>query len=170
MERLKISKLANALNLRVLIRDKSYTDARNKNETPLAFISHDSKDKEIFVRGLAASISQSGFSVWYDEYSLAPGDSLRKNIEDGLKTCPKCIVVLSKNFLCNDGWAAREFDSIYTRELLEKRNIIVPVWLDVSNNDVFDYSPILADRVAVIVDPDDIDASVRKIIVAISTP
>lgn len=168
-DREKICQLGSSLGLRILIRDRKYIDARNKAELPLAFISHDSRDKEIFVRGFASQISQSGFSVWYDEYSLSAGDSLRKNIESGLKSCPKCIIVLSNNFISNDGWASREFDSIYTREIVEKRNIIIPMWLNITRNDVYNYSPILADRVAIIADPKDVGDAVRKTIIAISS-
>jgi hypothetical protein len=40
-------------------------------------------------------------------------------------------------------------DTIFTRELVEKQNVILPIWESVSVADVFKYSPILADRVAV---------------------
>jgi hypothetical protein len=43
----------------------------------------------------------------------------------------------------------REYDSIFTREIVEKRNVILPVWDEISVDDVYRFSPILADRVAV---------------------
>ena len=83
--------------------------------------------------------------VWYDEFKLQPGDSLRESIERGLKSCQKCIVVLSKNFFSNSGWTKREFDTIYTREILQEKRLLIPIWLDVEKQDVFDYSPVLLD-------------------------
>jgi hypothetical protein len=129
------------------IRDREYAKKRSMSEKPLAFISHDSRDKDPFVRGLVFELINNFCPVWYDEYSLKVGDSLRANIERGLKETRKCIVILSPNFLSNDGWGRAEFDSIYTREILEKENVMLPVWLDVDVNSVYNYSPRLADKV-----------------------
>jgi hypothetical protein len=138
---------ANGLSL--LVRDGTYARTREKHETPLAFISHDSRDKDPFVRELANKLTNMLCPVWYDEYKLQPGGSLRENIERGLKTCPKCIIVLSKNFFSNPGWTKREFDTIFTREILEGRRLMIPIWLDVEKRDVFEYSPILLDTVGI---------------------
>jgi hypothetical protein len=70
-------------------------------------------------------------TLWYDEFSLKVGDSLRENIERGLRETKKCIVVLSPNFLSNKGWVRAEIDSVFAREILEEQNIILPVWLNV---------------------------------------
>lgn len=113
----------------------------------MAFVSHDSRDKDRFVRDLALELLKNSCRVWYDEYTLKVGDSLRASIERGLRETRKCIVVLSPNFLANEGWGRAEFDSVFTREILERENVILPVWLDVSARDVYDYSPRLADKV-----------------------
>jgi hypothetical protein len=81
--------------------------------------------------------------VWYDEFSLRVGDNLRDSIEKGLKECKKCILILSPNFLSNRGWTKREFDSVFTREVLEERHVVLPVWHGVGMQDVYDYSPSL---------------------------
>jgi hypothetical protein len=39
-------------------------------------------------------------TVWYDEFSLKVGDSLRESIEKGIKECKKCILILTQNYLC----------------------------------------------------------------------
>lgn len=129
------------------IRDHEYAHKRSKTERPLAFVSHDSRDKDRFVRELVSELAKNYCIVWYDEYSLKIGDSLRENIERGLKESNKCIVVLSPNFLSNSGWGKAEFDSVFTREILEQKNVILPVWLDVGVKDVYEYSPRLADKV-----------------------
>ena len=136
----------NALGL--LIRDANYFEERRKKDVPEAFICHDSRDKEPFVRELAAKL-QGFVSVWYDEYSLKPGDSLRASIEKGLKECRKCILVLSPNFVTNDGWTKAEFDTVFTREMLEKQRITIPIWHGVSKEEVYNYSPRLLDVFAI---------------------
>lgn len=129
------------------IRDREYARKRSESEKPLAFISHDSRDKEPFVRALAHELSKNYCIVWYDEFSLKVGDSLRASIERGLREAKKIIVVLSPNFLSNQGWGRAEFDSAFMREILERENVFLPVWHGVDARDIYNYSPRLADRV-----------------------
>jgi hypothetical protein len=42
-----------------------------------AFISHSWEDKDDFVRELAEKLQQQRIEIWYDEFSLKIGDSLR---------------------------------------------------------------------------------------------
>ena len=41
------------------------------------FICHASEDKDAVARPLAEELQSRGFSVWYDEFELDVGDSLR---------------------------------------------------------------------------------------------
>lgn len=123
----------------VRFRTINYAQERSKLEKPLAFISHDSRDKDKVARGIALGLQKMMCPVWYDEFSLNVGDNLRDKIEAGLKECKKCIVILSPNFLANGGWTKREFDSIFIREINEASALILPVWYDVSAQEVFNY-------------------------------
>jgi len=98
---------------------------------------------------LALALQTRMCPVWYDEYSLVVGDSLRESIERGLKESKNCILILTPNFLSNTGWSKREYDSIFTREIIETEKVILPVWSEVSAAAIYEYSPILADRVGV---------------------
>lgn len=51
-------------------------------------------------------------------------------------------------FFSNGGWTKAEFNSIYTREIHEGKNVMLPVWHNVGKKEVYDYSPLLADKVA----------------------
>ena len=93
---------------------------RSELGKPLAFISYDSRDKNI-ASLIAVGLTDMKCPVWYDEYMLKVGDNLRDSIEKGLKECTKCIFILSPNFLSNSGWAKKEFESIFMRELIEKK-------------------------------------------------
>lgn len=132
----------------IQIRDKKYEIKRTETEKPLAFISHDSSDKDNIARPLAIELSMLMITVWYDEFSLRVGDSLRESIEKGIKECKKCILILTPNYISNSGWTKQEFNSIFTRELIEKQNIVLPIWDKVTKQEVFNYSPGLADKVA----------------------
>lgn len=146
-DRRRITEFGAAQGLVVLVRDREYAMKRSEHEKPLAFISHDSRDKDALVRALALELSKQMCPVWYDEYSLKVGDSLRGSIENGLKETKRCILILSPSFLTNEGWGKAEFDSVFTREILEKKNVILPVWHGVTVQDVYNYSPRLADKV-----------------------
>ena len=132
----------------VVVRDRTYVKTCSELSKSLAFISHDSRDKDALVRDLATELSVRLCPVWYDEFSLSVGDSLRENIERGLKEAKKCIVILSPNFIANGGWTKAEFDSIFVREIHEKKNVILPIWHNVSAREVYEYCPRLIDRLA----------------------
>jgi hypothetical protein len=87
--------------------------------------------------------------VWYDEYSLPVGAKLRESIESGIKETKKCILIVTKNFINNQGWTKVEFDAVFTKEIIQKGNIILPVWNEVTARQVYDYSPWLANVKAV---------------------
>lgn len=113
---------------------------------PRAFISHDSRDKDEVARPIAQTLQQMLCPVWYDEYSLKVGDSLRESIEKGLKETKFCILILTSNFLASGGWPKNEYTAAFTKEMVEDRKVILPVWCGVSRDNVFQYSPILADK------------------------
>ena len=100
------------------------------------------------VKPLVQALSKLMCHVWYAEYALKVGDSLRESIENGLKETRKCILVLSPNFLSNAGWAKAEFDSVFTREILEGQKVFLPIWHNVTKREVYEYSPRLADKFA----------------------
>lgn len=97
---------------------------------------------------LALKLSGLGIPVWFDEFSLKLGDSLRESIEKGIKETDFCILILTENFLTNDGWTKAEFNSVFSKEIIEKNKVMLPIWCDVSRQDVYDYSPSLVDRLA----------------------
>ncbi len=112
-----------------------------------AFISHASEDKEEFVRPLADKLSNSGYKVWYDEFELKVGDSLRRSIDCGLAKSHYGIVILSSSFFAKN-WPQYELDGLVAKEM-EGRKVILPIWHKVSKDEVRSYSPSLADKVAI---------------------
>jgi len=130
------------LGREVQFRSTQYALLRSGFEVPLAFISHDHRDKDV-ARKIALGLVKRLCPIWYDELSLKVGDNLRDSIEAGLKRCKKCVLILSKNFFANGGWAKREFDSIFTREILEEKHVVLPVWYGAKKQEVYDYSPSL---------------------------
>ena len=110
------------------------------------FISHASEDKVSFVNELARELKKNGIKVWYDEFVLNIGDSLRRSIEKGISGSEYGIVVLSKNFF-NKNWPQKELDALISKETIEKK-IILPILLDIDPKDIERYSPLLSDKFA----------------------
>lgn len=110
------------------------------------FISHASEDKDDVVRPLANALKTEGLSVWYDEFELKIGDSLRRKIDKGLANSKFGIVVLSKDFI-KKGWTNYELDGIITKSVSGEQ-IVLPIWHNITKKEVIDFSPSLADKLA----------------------
>jgi hypothetical protein len=110
------------------------------------FISHASEDKDSIVRSLASELVGQGLKVWYDEFSLRIGDSLRQKIDKGLAKSRVGLVVLSPSFV-SKGWTNYELDGIVTRAVSGEQ-ILLPIWHNITKQEVIDFSPSLADKVA----------------------
>lgn len=111
------------------------------------FICHASEDKDSFVRPLALALVHAGWSVWYDELSLAAGDSLRSSIDRGLAEARHGIVVLSPSFFSKN-WSNYELDGLMNKEMGSGEKVIIPIWHGVNFDDVVSYSPPLSGRFA----------------------
>jgi hypothetical protein len=110
------------------------------------FISHASEDKDAIVRPLATILERLSVRVWYDEFSLQLGDSLTASIDRGLQESRYGLVVLSKAFLSKQ-WPEYEYRSLLTKEIDGER-VVLPLWYDVTKEDVKSFSLYLADIMA----------------------
>jgi hypothetical protein len=110
------------------------------------FVSHASEDKDEVVRPLAHALQAAGLTVWYDEFELRIGDSLRRKIDMGLARSRFGIVVFSPAFF-QKGWTNYELDGLVTRAVSGEQ-VILPIWHEVTKKQVIDYSPSLADKLA----------------------
>lgn len=107
------------------------------------FICHAGEDKDNFVRPLAESLRSKHIEVWYDEFVLNVGDSIREAIDKGLRSCRFGIVVLSPDFF-EKGWPNWELDGLVNRHIQESPRLILPVWHNVGRKQVEEFSPPLA--------------------------
>lgn len=112
------------------------------------FISHASEDKEKFVHILAQKLQEKQLLIWYDDFELQVGSGLRKSIDYGLSKSRFGIVILSKNFFRKQ-WPNWELDGLVARQNSSENDLILPIWLDITRDDVLEYSPSLADKVAI---------------------
>lgn len=112
------------------------------------FISHASEDRASVVEPLAVALRERGLSVWFDQWVLTIGDSLREKIDQGLACSKFGIVVLSRNFFAKD-WTRSELNGLVSKEHSSTgKKLILPVWHNLTKEQVARYSPILSDRLA----------------------
>jgi hypothetical protein len=130
------------------------------------FISHASEDKADLVRRLADRLRHWGIKVWYDEYSLSPGDSLSRSLDKGLSRTRYGLVVISRSFI-KKPWTEYELRGLTAKEMFRRDKVIIPIWHDVTEADVVAFSPPLADKVAVRTDGKSVDEVAEAIIKAI---
>jgi len=110
------------------------------------FISHATEDKEEVARPLAEALHRNGLSVWYDEFELRIGDSLRRKIDQGIARSNFGIIVISRSFIAK-GWTNYELDGLVTKAINDEQ-VMLPIWHNVTKREVLDYSPSLADKLA----------------------
>src|SRR5208283_2310742 len=116
-------------------------NSRHKHDV---FLSHASEDKP-FVRELASELDKRNITYWLDESEIKLGDSLRRVIDEGLKTSRFGVVILSPHFFAKE-WPQRELDGLLASEI--DRKVVLPVWHEIGEEEVTSYSPTLAGRFA----------------------
>ncbi len=128
------------------------------------FISHASEDKLEIATPLAKALEARGLEVWYDDFSLKLGDSLRQAIDHGLAQSRYGVVILSDHFFAKH-WPQQELNGLATREIGGDK-VILPIWHNIGFERVREFSPTLADRMAA-KSSDGLDVVVGKIADAI---
>jgi hypothetical protein len=110
------------------------------------FVSHATEDKG-YVEPLVKALEDAGIRVWFDKSALEWGDDLRAAIDRGLTNCRYGIVVFSQAFLRKKKWTEYELNSLFAREQAGKK-LILPIWHGITRDDLMQYSPGFADRLA----------------------
>ena len=110
------------------------------------FISHASEDKDEVARPLANALREGGLRVWFDEFELKIGDSLRRKIDAGVARSRFGVIVLSEAFIAK-GWTNYELDGIVSKAN-NGEQVLLPIWHNVTKSQILAFSPSLADKVA----------------------
>jgi len=132
------------------------------------FISHASEDKDSVARPLRDALTRLGITVWLDEAQMRIGSSLRRKIDDGIRSSRFGIVVLSEAFF-RKGWTNHELDGLVTRTVAGEQSLL-PIWHDLSAEQVRAFSPSLADKVALSTSQFSIEDIAEKIAAVVNHP
>lgn len=103
------SKFAHALEQRLgLDRGEVYGMNEPAERLRKVYLAHAWEDKEI-ARPLADGLMARGIEVWFDEWEIGAGDSLRRKMERGLSDCTHFVVLLTPTSI-RKAWVAEEID------------------------------------------------------------
>lgn len=121
-------------------------DSNNTEEYDV-FVSHATEDKESFCDEFSNILKdQYGLNVWYDSVSIQWGDSIRTEIDKGLKKSKFGVVILSRSYI-KKYWTNYELEGLFQRES-NGGKLILPIWHDITKKEVQDFSPSLAGKMA----------------------
>lgn len=112
------------------------------------FVSHAWEDKESFVDEFVEELRDKGAKVWYDKTQMKWGDSMRARIDDGLKKSKFGVAVLSPDYIAEHKyWTKAELDGLFQLESINGKTLL-PVWHNLTKQQVMNYSPIIASKLA----------------------
>ena len=111
---------------------------------PDAFICHDHRDKSEFGDPLYEQLAHAAKDL-LRQVQHPNGDDLVDKIERGLAECRFAIILVSNAFLENKARASHEMRALIYRQIAEgRRKLILPIWSDVSSEEVRSRSPMVA--------------------------
>ena len=153
----EMSKKLNELSsdIRQSVRDKEIIEFD-------VFLSHSSLDKDLFVSELSEKLSNKGLKVFEDVKVFKIGQSQTDMMNMGILNSRFVVIFLSKNFI-ESGWSQYEFKSFLNREINEERVIILPIWNEVTVEEVRQYNPYIVDKYAFNTSKQTLDEMVNQI-------
>ena len=106
------------------------------------FICHSTADKKV-IANMVKGLVREGFKVWYDDFHIKPGQVLTDEINLGILSSRYGMVILSNSFF-EKKWTKLELEFLMD---IEKKagEIIIPVWLNIDEDKIREYSDKLAD-------------------------
>lgn len=103
------------------------------NKAPAAFLSHSSEDDKVAGR-LAKDLRSSGVEVWYSEWEIKPGDSLRRKIDEGIERASYFLVLLTPKSLRSE-WVQTELDAGMVKRI-EGSCRLIPILSEISKDQI----------------------------------
>lgn len=134
----------------------SNTHAIQDRKPAVVFLSHASEDKEL-AREIARRLFESGVDVFFDEWEIRSGDSIREKVDAGLGRCTHFVVLLTPTSI-NKSWVRAEMDAAFVKKI-EGECRFIPLRHGLRARDL---PPLL--RGILSPEVEDVDADVQKFI------
>ena len=148
-------------------RSPAVPGARDQSDWDV-FISYAAEDKETVAEPLANALQELGVSVWYDDFELQVGDSLRQSIDRGIARSKFGLIILSNPFFGRN-WPTYELNGLVAQaNSTDKR--LLPIWHKISQEEVIARSAPLADIVALRTSDLGIDEIANRVAAQVISP
>lgn len=85
------------------------------------FLSHSTPDKGV-VEPVAAWLASKGLRVWFDKWSMTPGDSLVDKVGEGIESSDRLVVFLSPHSV-DSNWVRKEVSNGLIMEIAEEKGL-----------------------------------------------
>ncbi len=98
-------------------------------DAPVVYFAHASEDK-VAAKAIAEHLLANGIDVWFDEWEIGAGDSLRRKMDEGLGSCTHFVVLLSPVALTKP-WVNEEIDAGFVQRV-EGKSKFIPLRLNLT--------------------------------------
>ena len=88
----------------------------SKSDQPVVYLAHAHEDQEKLARPIAEYLIKNGIDVWYSEWSIGPGESLRQKMDEGLDDCTHFLALLTSTSI-EKPWVKAEIDAGFGEDL-----------------------------------------------------
>ena len=109
------------------------------------FISHSKETKLLLAIPLVQSLSSLGFNVWIDRNGIVVGQHIYHKIEEAIANSTYCIAIIDQEFLSRS-WPLEELRLFHLKENEAGRTFIIPIYVDVDKEEVYEKLPWLEGR------------------------
>jgi vacuolar-type H+-ATPase subunit I/STV1 len=150
----------------LLAPDKQLIYSTDIDEEYDVFVSHATEDKDSFADEFVRILREDyQLKIWYDALIIKWGDSIRTKIDQGLKKSKFGVVVLSRSYI-KKHWTQYELEGLFQRESYGGK-LILPIWHDITKQEVENFSPTLAGKMAMntaILTPQEIAEKLKELV------
>ena len=109
------------------------------------FISHSKETKLLLAIPLVQSLSSLGFNVWIDRNGIVAGQHIYHKIEEAIANSTYCIAIIDQEFLSRS-WPLEELRLFHLKENEAEQTFIIPIYVDVDKEEVYEKLPWLEGR------------------------
>jgi TIR domain len=124
------------------------------------FLSYASEEKA-FAEKLHEALKDK-FDIWFDQEAIRLGENIAYRLPEGIRSSEYAVVVLSRSYIAKK-WTQEEFMHLIALETAD-RKIILPIWHNVTEEEVRNFYPALTLRNKI-----PYDLPMNAIVVAIET-
>ncbi len=132
------------------------------------FISYAGEDSS-FVNVLTRELDNQKIRFWHDKSRMAAGNSIPEHIDHAISISRFGLTIFSPHYF-EKYWTKKELDAFIARESIEDIELIIPIRLQISQEDISKKRPMLANKISIDASINSIKSIVKKIKTRLTHP